>query len=396
MKDLPPGWTSVPLMELVEATRPRVNPKEADGLPFIGMDQVESQTMRLLGTVPASMMKSAGVRFEPGDVLYGRLRPYLNKVYRPAFNGLGSAEFIVLTPSPHLDGDYLSYLLNSAHFVRFASGLNTGDRPRVDFKQIGTYPVPLPGLEVQRQIVETIDKQMSRLAAGSGELRTAQRRLRTFRSRVLSAAIDDHDGWEVVQLGDVLQSMRNGLSHKPEGEEGVRILRISAVRPMAVDLDDVRYLDPSKADAKFLLQPDDLLFTRYNGNPELVGVCGRVREVRAPTLHPDKVIRARVDDARVLPAYMEIALNTGMARRHIRQSTKTTAGQAGVAGSDLKRTPVPLPPLAHQELVAEAVNSRLAVAAEVSKWLVAAELRAGSLRRSVLAAAFLGQLHTLA
>ena len=85
MTTLPSGWASVPLGELVEATRPRVNPRDADGLQFIGMDHVEPQTMRLLGTVPAPTMKSAAVQLEPGDVLYGRLRPYLNKVYRPQF-----------------------------------------------------------------------------------------------------------------------------------------------------------------------------------------------------------------------------------------------------------------------------------------------------------------------
>lgn len=185
---IPAGWTSVPLGDLVEAARPRANPGDADGLRFIGMDHVESQTMRLLGTVAASTMKSAAVRFEPGDVLYGRLRPYLNKVFRPDFAGLGSAEFIVMTPSARIDGDYLRYVLNSGDFVRFASQSNTGDRPRVDFKQISDYPVPLPSVADQVQIVRLIEQQLSRIHAANEDLLRVQHAVRILRQSVAMAA----------------------------------------------------------------------------------------------------------------------------------------------------------------------------------------------------------------
>ena len=77
--------------------------------------------MRILGTVPSSTMRSSAVHFYSGDVLYGCLRPYLNKVYRPNFEGLASAEFIVFPELTQLDNRYLQYNLNSARFVAFAS-----------------------------------------------------------------------------------------------------------------------------------------------------------------------------------------------------------------------------------------------------------------------------------
>jgi type I restriction enzyme, S subunit len=132
----------VPLGQAVKPTRPRVNPSDYPELPFIGMEHVEAHSMKLLGTVPAGTMKSSAVHFKPGDVLYGRLRPYLNKVYRPSFEGLCSAEFIVLPENERVDGAYLQYFLNSADFVRYAAHLNTGDRPRVDFDQIALYEIP--------------------------------------------------------------------------------------------------------------------------------------------------------------------------------------------------------------------------------------------------------------
>jgi type I restriction enzyme S subunit len=71
------------LGEVVRPNRPRVKPESMPDAPFIGMEHIEAHTMKLLGTVPAATMKSSAVHFKPGDVLYGRLRPYLNKVFRP-------------------------------------------------------------------------------------------------------------------------------------------------------------------------------------------------------------------------------------------------------------------------------------------------------------------------
>ena len=97
--ELPQGWASVALGELTKPSRPALSPKENPHLPFVGMEQVESQTRRLLGTLSSSEMKSTAFHFQPGDVLYGKLRPYLNKVHCADLEGLCSSEFIVMPPT---------------------------------------------------------------------------------------------------------------------------------------------------------------------------------------------------------------------------------------------------------------------------------------------------------
>jgi type I restriction enzyme S subunit len=185
-----PGVQFLPLLQAAKPTRPRVKPSDHPDLPFIGMEHVEAHTMKLLGTVPAGTMKSSAVHFKPGDVLYGRLRPYLNKVYRPTFEGLCSAEFIVLPENDRVDGGYLQYYLNSAAFVRYASHLNTGDRPRVDFDQLAPYEIPLPPIDEQRRIVAEIEKQFSRLDEGVANLKRAKANLKRYKAAVLKAAVE--------------------------------------------------------------------------------------------------------------------------------------------------------------------------------------------------------------
>ena len=179
-----------PLGEVVKPTRPRIKPSERPELPFIGMEHVEAHTMKLLGTVPAGTMKSSAVHFMPGDVLYGRLRPYLNKVYRPDFEGLCSAEFIVFPKIEGLNSKYLQYFLNSSDFVSFASQLNTGDRPRVDFEQLATYPFPVRPLDQQERIVAEIEKQFSRLDEGIENLKRVQANLKRYKAAILKAAVE--------------------------------------------------------------------------------------------------------------------------------------------------------------------------------------------------------------
>lgn len=154
------------------------------------MDTVEAHTMRLLGTVPASTMKSAAVHFRRGDVLYGRLRPYLNKVVAPDFEGLASAEFIPLTPPNGIDAKFVQFRINASDFVSYASRLDEGDRPRVDYDQIGAFTLDVPPTAEQRRIVEAIESYFTRLDDAVATLERVQRNLKRYRASVLKAAVE--------------------------------------------------------------------------------------------------------------------------------------------------------------------------------------------------------------
>lgn len=137
-----------------------------------------------------SEVKSSGSYFQAGDVLYGRLRPYLNKVYMPDFTGLASGEFIVFPKQDNLNNAYLKYFLNQWEFASFATRLNAGDRPRVDFSQLSNYPLPLPPLPEQRRIVAEIERHFTRLDASVAALRRAQANLKRYRASVLKDACE--------------------------------------------------------------------------------------------------------------------------------------------------------------------------------------------------------------
>ena len=187
---LPKGWAEADLGSVVRPRSQRVSPAEHGHLPYIGLENVEADVMRLVGTVPAHTMKSSSARFYPTDLLYGRLRPYLNKVFQPTFDGLCSAEFIVLPESGVLNSRFLQYRINAGDFVAFTSQLNTGDRPRVDFEQLGDFRIRIPPLPEQRRIVEKLEELLSDLDAGVASLRRAKANLKRYRASVLKSAVE--------------------------------------------------------------------------------------------------------------------------------------------------------------------------------------------------------------
>jgi type I restriction enzyme S subunit len=164
---------------------------------------------------------------------------------------------------------------------------------------------------------------------------------------------------------------------------------------MALNVADVRYvpraveMDP---DGSFVLEPGDLLFTRYSGNPEYVGACAMVPAQAPRLLYPDKLIRVQVDRALVDPRFVEIAANAGETRRVIRSRVKTTAGQTGISGSDLKSVPFPVPPLTVQQRIVDEVDTALAPTKRLGEQLDLMLRRSSSLRATTLVSAFSGKL----
>jgi type I restriction enzyme S subunit len=167
--------------------------------------------------------------------------------------------------------------------------------------------------------------------------------------------------WQWTKLKDLLSNLRNGYSKAPRADSGTPVLRISAVRPLSVDLNDVRFLQTRPDDfEKYLAHPGDLLFIRYNGNEGLVGACAVMPSSVEAIGHPDKLIRGEIQRPDLtLPSYVAVAVNCGKSRHHIDDKSKTTAGNYGISQTDLRSTPIPVPPVEEQARIVDVVDQLL-------------------------------------
>ena len=126
---------------------------------YLALEHVESWTGRFRETRQDVGFDSQVKRFRPGDVLFGKLRPYLAKVTCPNLSGVCVGEFPVLRPSvANLSPWYLEQLLRSKPAIDAISSSTFGAKmPRADWQFIGDTRLPLPPLSEQVAIVRFLD-----------------------------------------------------------------------------------------------------------------------------------------------------------------------------------------------------------------------------------------------
>lgn len=156
-------WKEITLGEVVEPRRERITPTDKNGnMVYIGMDCIEPNSLYIHKQYKLKETKSVAFVFYKNDVLYGRMRSYLNKVWEATCNGTASAEFIVFPENDNIFSSYLKYLLHQQNFVKYATRNASGDRPRVKFESdLAGYKFRLPSIEEQKKIVEEIEKKFA-------------------------------------------------------------------------------------------------------------------------------------------------------------------------------------------------------------------------------------------
>lgn len=162
----PMNWDVVQIGDLCNMDRQGIQPNDplTAQLPFVGVENVVSGTGALNFATGSRIgnQKSTAFRFDERHVLYGKLRPYLNKVVTPEFAGRCSTELVPLLPHANVNRSFLAHLLRHRDIVEFVMASVTGTRmPRADMKALLAMPVPLPPLEKQRRFADIV-KRVSR------------------------------------------------------------------------------------------------------------------------------------------------------------------------------------------------------------------------------------------
>lgn len=169
MTDDPARFPVASLKHVVSLRRSPINGDHVD-LPYVGLENIESWTGRFVGEPSATVNDESdrprtalGKVFEPGDVLFGKLRPYLAKAWVADFSGRSSTEFLVMQPVG-IERRFLQYALVSRDFVDAADAATFGSRmPRAEWSDIGSLPIPLPEPSVQCAVVAYLDRETARI-----------------------------------------------------------------------------------------------------------------------------------------------------------------------------------------------------------------------------------------
>ncbi|KAM3113166.1 restriction endonuclease subunit S [Phormidesmis sp. 146-33] len=138
---------------------------------YVGLENIESWTGRLIKSEqPTELLddkdesKSIVSYFESGDVLFGKLRPYLAKAHLAKEAGVCTTELLVMKPDMELDGQFLLDVLLTSEFIDQVNAATFGVKmPHADWDIIGNLLIPLPPLSEQRSIAQYLDRQTAKL-----------------------------------------------------------------------------------------------------------------------------------------------------------------------------------------------------------------------------------------
>ena len=157
---------------------------------YVGLEHIESWTGRLLlNTQPESVDSIVGT-FAAGDVLFGKLRPYLAKSARPDFDGVATSEILALRPQSDSSQSYVMFCLLSQSYVRWINVSTFGAKmPRVSPDQVATSSIPLPPLPEQRAIAEFLDRETARIDALVAKKERLIELLREKRTALITRAV---------------------------------------------------------------------------------------------------------------------------------------------------------------------------------------------------------------
>ncbi len=364
--DLPEGWVETTVgrvAERIEYGYTASAKKNGSGPRLLRITDIQGGQVNW-DTVPSCDIppeKIERYRLAPGDILFARTGATTGKSFlvKSCPDAVFASYLIRVTPSTAVDADFLSLFFHTPTYWRLISDNVSGNaQPNCNASKLASLPLPLPPLPEQRRLVAQVEALLARVNVARERLAKVPEILKRFRQSVLAAAcsgrltedwreqhpsrpittdVDDPPSelppsWSWMLFRDLIHELRNGVSPKPRTDPpGIPILRISAVRPGHVLLDDMRYLEVTADTLEtYRLRDGDLLFTRYNGSLELLGICGLVRGIGSTkVLYPDKLMRVRVRNEVITPDFAEIYFQSPSTRERITAKAKSSAGQQG-------------------------------------------------------------------
>lgn len=150
-------WRQVQLGNLASTARPAGKPE--NGQVYVGLEHMDSGSPSISRTGSTDNVESSATPFKVGDVLFGKLRPYLRKVAVPDFSGVCTNEVLVYRSSTkELEQSYLALVLQTNEFFDYAINGSAGSRmPRTSVNHLSLYQFSLPPVVEQRRIVDIIN-----------------------------------------------------------------------------------------------------------------------------------------------------------------------------------------------------------------------------------------------
>ena len=375
---VPEGWEVKRLRYASKLADERL-PYDKVHRPYVGLENIESWTGKRIVDDEA---RADGIvaLFERGDVLFGKLRPYLAKVHRADETGCSSTEALILRGKSGLDTRFLKYFMLSPAFIDEVNATTYGAKmPRANWSDVGALPVSLPPIEEQAAIADFLDKKTAEIDDLIAKKEELLHLLAEQRTALITHAVtkgldptapmkpngiewlgDVPEGWEVKPL-KFLGRFQNGISIGGDSfGSGFPFVSYGDVYKNLRLPERGSGLVESTAKDRILYSVEcgDIFFTRTSETIEEIAISSVCE-----TTIPDAVFAGFLIRCRPYPR----RLNVGFAKYYFRNSRlrdyfvkeMNLVTRASLGQTLLGNLMVALPPLDEQDRISEFLDEKL-------------------------------------
>ncbi len=371
--EVPAGWELVRLKYAVRMITERTTDQNSNS-SYIGLENIESWTGRLIGSEDSLDPEGQSGSFESGDVLFGKLRPYLAKVHKATVDGICSTEILVLRPKL-VSQDYLFYYLLNSEFIKTVNSSTYGTKmPRANWIFIGNLLIPDISLHDQSAIAAFLDRETPRIDALIAKKQRFIELLEEKRQAIISHAVtkgldpgvemkdsgvewigEVPAGWEVIRLKNTICSpLQYGASESGEiyDPELPRYVRITDISEEGTLKEDTKKSIPIDIAGPYLLSYGDILFARSGAT---VGKTFLYLDSWGLAAYAGYLIRARVNQTILDPRYIGYFCRSSHYWDWI-SSAFIQATIQNISADKYANLMIPLPPIAEQRFIINYLN----------------------------------------
>ena len=273
---LKPGWTRVAFGDMATCVNDRIdNPADAGVERYVGLEHLDSDSLTIRRWGVPSDVSATKLRFQAGDIIFGRRRVYQRKLGVADFDGICSAHSLVLRANPEVVlPEFLPFFMQTDIFMDRAKSISVGSlSPTINWTTLAEQEFALSPLGEQSRIVDVL----SAVTEASQMCTHLEHALMQAEFSAMQSGLDSTGARSVVPVSDLLREPpRNGISASPipledAGPVGLKTVSVSAVNRGRFDpTNAMKCVEIDAATARpFLVRHGDAFIVRGNGNRKI-------------------------------------------------------------------------------------------------------------------------------
>lgn len=403
--EVPGNWCWIKLGLLLQSSKEKTDEFSDADLKYVGLEHMQKDG-GIIAYDSADGVKSLKNVFHPGQILYGKLRPYLNKHDIATFDGVCSTDILVFNAISVTIPKFINFFLDQDTFIAYAVSNSKGiNLPRVSESVVLDAKCPLPPFAEQQRIVDRIEslfakldeaKQKAQDALDSFETRKAAILHKAFTGELTAQWRKEHgvgmESWENISVSELCHSLKYGTAKKSSSEGKVVVIRMGNLQDGEINWDDLAYSNDKEDIEKYKLIPGDVLFNRTN-SPALVGKTSIYRG-EYPAIYAGYLIKLDYDRSRVIGDYLNYSLNTVSAKEYCNSVKTDGVNQSNINAKKIGAYRFDMPKISEQTEIVRILDDLLAKEQQAKEAAEKVLEQIDLIKKSILARAFRGELGT--